>query len=159
MGVLNLGIGIVGLIILFGILSAGSTSEITEKYSDMNIINTLDFDTFLDELDYNIINKLDVSFEDKNIPISFKKTIHYVGRGIIDGLCSSIYAGKLVNDMEPGIYVWVKANLWLTFGIVILLLCPSTIHFVMICILGLLLILKERFIKKEHKKPKNTWRD
>jgi len=159
MGAFNLGIGLVGLIILFGILTAGAASEITEKYSDMNIINTIDFDNFLDELDQNTISKLDSGFVDKNLPTSFKKTVHYVGRGIIDGLYSSIYAGKLVNEMEPGIYIWVKANLWLTFGILILLMCPSIIYIVMICILGIILLIKERFIKKEHKRPKNTWRD
>jgi len=138
MGVLNLGIGIVGLIILFGILSAGSTSEITEKYSDMNIINTLDFDTFLDELDYNIINKLDVSFEDKNIPGSFKKAIHYITRGAIDGVYSSIYLGKLVNDIEPGIYVWLKENIWTAIIIILLLMRPQVLGIVTICILGLI---------------------
>ena len=42
--------------------------------------------------------------------------------------------------------------------ILILLMCPSIVGTIIICILGLVLIIKERFIKKEHKIPKNTWR-
>jgi len=159
MTVLNLGIGVCGLIILMGILMSGIAAENAEKYSDINGFVELDIDELLTSVDYNVTTQIDDSFVDKNIPASFKKIIHYITRGAIAGFYTSIYLGKAVNDVEPGAYLWIRENMILTVVILILLMCPSIVGTIIICILGLILIIKERFIKKEHKKPKNTWRD
>ena len=158
MGSFGLGVGIIGFIVLMGILFSGVAAEASETYSDMNIDSVFDFDEVLEEIDANVMLKMDGAFEDKNLPMSVKKMVHYVSRGAIDGLYSSFYIGKFINDLTPGLYEWVRENLFLVVIILCIIMFPGVINIFVICLLGIILIIKERFIVKEHKTPKNKWR-
>jgi len=159
MSFFNLGIGVFGLIILMGILFSGVAQEAQDSYSDMNIDSVFDFDELLEDIDVNTMTKLDSAYEDKNILISFKKTMHYVGRSVIDGFYSSIYIGKFINETNSGVYEWARENSFLIIICILIIMFPDILNTLILCLLGIILIIKERFIKKEHMKPKNKWRD
>lgn len=162
------GLGIVSIMILFGIIVSGSyielvntssnNPEIVEQWKDINYLPP-NFDQLLIDLDNNVTNQVNNNFQDANISPAAKKVVYYITKGAIAGIYTDIYMGKTVNEYFPDLYSWIKNNMYLVIAGVIILMYPQVISLLIICIFAGILIIEERFFDKPDKKPKNTWRD
>lgn len=159
----GIGIGIVTIMILFGIIVSGTFMEASKDtsniqyYNDYNILPP-NFDNILQQIDENVTLQIDTQFADTNLSPGFKQTIHYITKGVIYGIYTDIYMGKTINEYTPGLYSWIKENMVLVVAIIILLVYPQIVSLIIICLFALLLMIKERFFDKNYAK-KNTWRD
>ena len=157
------GLGIITIMILFGIIVSGTFMEMSSNpdtikyYEDSNYLPP-NFDTLLEQLDVNITMQIDSQFEDTNLSPGIKKSVHYIAKGIIYSIYTDIYLGKAINEYAPGLYTWVKENMLLIVILLILLLYPQLVSLIVICIFAIILIIKERFFDKNYA-SKNTWRD
>lgn len=158
------GLGIVSIMILFGIIVSGSFTEATnnpdnvQAYIDYNILPP-NFDNLLEDLDVNITRQIDDSFADNNnLSPGIKKVIHYMTKGIVYGIYTDVYMGQAINEYAPGLYAWIKENMLLVLALILILMYPDVVSLVIICIFALILIIKERWFYRKGI-PKNTWRD
>jgi len=157
------GLGIVSIMIIFGIIVSGSFIDATtnpeniKTYADYNILPP-NFDVLLAQLDTNITTQIDNSFADSNLSPGIKKVIHYMTKEIVYGIYVDVYMGQAINEYVPGLYEWIRDNMTLVIALIIILMYPQLISLIVICIFAIILMIKERWFYRKGV-PKNTWRD
>jgi hypothetical protein len=152
------GLGIVSVLILFGIIGSGSIIENNNVALYNDDINKIDIDYLVSNIDVNITNSVMANFNDMNISPGFKQTIKYIAKSITYGVFVDLYVGVTINEYFPNLYPWLKENILFVIICIIFIINPELIYLLFMVCLFIVFIVKERFFA--NKKIKNIpWRD
>jgi len=144
---LNFAIGISTLIIIMGIMMAGSLNE--------GGLQSFDYDKLIVWGDNNITPMVEKSFQDSNLTVGKEHLVNagkYVSKTIVYGIGLDVAVGYFINDYCPGLYKWIKENPIPTILILILLVVPQILVLLVYVFLALLLWIKEKYFKRKRKK-------
>jgi len=157
MSIYGMGLGIVSIMILFGIIMSGTFMQAEKNYSaDINDI-VITLDSTMEKIDMNVTNSIDQSFNDMNVSSGIKKAAHYMTKGIIYGIYLDLAVGQAINEYMPGIYKWIIENIYLVVVLIIILIYPDVVSLVIWCIFALILIIKERYFDKPKERINEWW--
>jgi hypothetical protein len=114
-------------------------------------------DNAIVQVDYNINSKISV-FADMNFGTDnnmLGKSLMYFGQAIKDDFYSAVYFAGAVDYYYP----WIIENWLLIFIVIILFTMSDALGIILVCILGVILIIKERIFKPKERKEYGVWKN
>jgi hypothetical protein len=148
----NIGLWLVMVTIFIGLMFAHPYNNNENGLTEAKYYETTD--RLISGIDANIANNLEeAQLKNPNANKDLYYFIKGVSRGMTFALTSTIYLGKYIDSVFP----WVYDN-WFLLFIVCLIVPIIPWNFLCLAILGLILIIKERYFVKKNK-MKASWRN